>query len=109
MTLAALAPATAEEPNEYGDRRRRSRHRYRHRDLEDHEFARRALQDGRARPLADILAIAKEKIGGEVIGVDLEQRAGAMVYELKVLRPNGELVEMQVDALTGAIIKQDDD
>jgi uncharacterized membrane protein YkoI len=108
MTLAALTPATAEERDEYGDCRRRSRYRYRHRDLEDHEFARRALQDGRARPLADILAIAKEKIGGEVIGVELEQRAGAMVYELKVLRPNGELVEMQVDALTGAIIKQDD-
>jgi uncharacterized membrane protein YkoI len=109
MTLAGLAPAVAEERDEYGDRRRRRRHWYRNRHLKDHEFARRALQEGRARPLTDILAIAKEKIGGEVIGVELEQHAGAMVYELRVLRPNGELVEMQVDALTGAIITQDDD
>lgn len=109
MTLAGLAPAVAEERDEYGDRRWRRRHWYRNRHLKDHEFARRALQEGRARPLTDILTIAKEKIGGEVIGVELEQHAGAMVYELRVLRPNGELVEMQVDALTGAIITQDDD
>ena len=61
------------------------------------------------RPLADIPATAKESIGGEVIGVELEERAGAMVYELKVLRPNGELVELRVDALTGAVLKQDED
>ena len=32
-----------------------------------------------------------------------------MVYELKVLRPNGELVELRVDARTGAVLKQDED
>ena len=107
---AVLGPAASEDWDGYGERfRRRRRHRYGHRHLQDHEFARRALQEGRARPLADILAIAKDNIRGEVIGVELEERAGAMVYELKVLRPNGELVELYLDALTAAVLKQDDD
>ncbi|MFY9624122.1 MAG: PepSY domain-containing protein [Rhodoplanes sp.] len=107
---AGLEPAASEDWDGYGERfrRRRRRHRYGHRHLQDHEFARRALQEGRARPLADILAIAKDNIRGEVIGVELEERAGAMVYELKVLRPNGELVELYLDALTAAVLKDDD-
>lgn len=108
FALVGLPPAATQEWDGYGERRRRRR-RHRHRHVDDHEFARRALQEGRARPLADILATAKESIGGEVIGVELEERAGAMVYELKVLRPNGELVELRVDALTGAVLKQDED
>ena len=106
---AVLGPAASENWNGYGERFRRRRHRYGHRHLQDHEVARRALQEGRARPLADILAIAKDNIRGEVIGVELEERAGAMVYELKVLRPNGELVELYLDALTAAVLKQDED
>ena len=58
---AVLRPAASEDWDGYGGRfRRRRRHRYGHRHLQDHEFARRALQEGRARPLADILAIAKD-------------------------------------------------
>ena len=107
---AVLGPAASGDFDGYGGRfRRRRRHRYGHRHLHDHEVARRALQEGRARPLADILTIAKDNIRGEVIGVELEERAGAMVYELKVLRPNGELVELYLDALTAAVLKQDED
>ena len=110
LALAGLAPAATEEWDGYGERRRRRRrHGHGHRHLEDHEFARRALQEGRARPLADILSVAKDNLGGDVIGVELKEQAGAMVYELKVLRPSGELVELRVDALTGAVVKQDDD
>jgi uncharacterized membrane protein YkoI len=107
---AVSGPAVSEDWDGYGERyRRRRRHRYGHRHLQDHEVARRALQEGRARPLADILAIAKDNIRGEVIGVELEERAGAMIYELRVLRPNGELVELYLDALTAAVLKQGDD
>jgi hypothetical protein len=105
-----LRPAVSEDWDGYGGRfRRRRRHRYGHRHLQDHEFARRALQEGRARPLADILTVAKDNIRGEVIGVELEERAGAMIYELRVLRSNGELVELYLDALTAAVLKQGGD
>lgn len=109
LALAGHASAAAQEWDGYGERHRRRRHGHgRHHD-DDHEFARRALQEGRARPLADILAAAKDAIGGDVIGVELEEKRGAMAYELKVLRPNGELVELYLDALTGAVVKQGDD
>jgi hypothetical protein len=105
-----LAPAFGEEGEGRGERRRgRRRHRWGHRHFYDQEVARRALQEGRARPLAEILAKAKESIRGDVIGVDLEEQDGAMVYELKVLRPDGELAEIRVDALTGAVLRQDGD
>ncbi|MFY9734389.1 MAG: hypothetical protein WAL02_04540, partial [Rhodoplanes sp.] len=46
---AGLEPAASEDWDGYGERfrRRRRRHRYGHRHLQDHEFARRALQEGR--------------------------------------------------------------
>ena len=60
FALVGLPPAATQEWDGYGERRRRRRrHRDGHRHVDDHEFARRALQEGRARPLADILATAK--------------------------------------------------
>lgn len=110
LCTLGLTPAAAEDGDEHGEhRRRRRRHRRGHRHFRDQEVARRALQEGRARPLAEILAKAKDSIGGDVIGVELEEQGGAMVYELKVLRSDGELAEIRVDALTGAVLKQDDD
>ncbi len=109
LALAGLTPAAAQEWHERGKgggRGRRHR-RGRGRRRRDHEFARRALREGRARPLADILSDAKDDIGGDVIEVELEERAGAVVYELTVLRPNGEIVELYLDALTGSVLSRD--
>ena len=110
LGLLGLAPAFGAEAEEHGERRRRRRrHRWGRHHFDDQDVARRALQEGRARPLAEILAKAKESIRGDVIGVELEEQGGAMVYELKALRPDGELVEIRVDALTGAVLRQDND
>lgn len=116
LTICALgfvpvaAGIASDDDEEHGRRRRhRRRHRRGHRHFHDQDIARRALQDGRALPLAAILAKTKETIGGDVIGVELEEQDGAMVYEFKVLRPDGELAEMRVNALTGAVLPRDDD
>jgi hypothetical protein len=101
LTFAVSGKAFADEWPGYGERRRR-----RNRDG-DHESAHRALRDGRALPLAEILATIKGDLDGDVIDVDLKERAGLIIYKLKVLRPGGELAEMNVDALTGAILKQE--
>lgn len=75
----------------------------------DHERARRALEEGRARPLAEILAGVRGRLGGEVIGVELESRKGRYIYEFKVISPHGRLREVYVDALTAEILKIGDD
>jgi uncharacterized membrane protein YkoI len=80
-----------------------------HADDDDHEFAKRALEQGRALPLADIIAKVTPQVPGKVIEVDLEDEDGTLVYDLKVLSPQGRLQEIEVDAATGKILKIEDD
>ena len=76
---------------------------------DDHELARRALEEGRVLPLAEILAKMKPDVPGKVIEVVLEVDDGTLVYDLKVLSPKGRLQEMKVDAATGKILKMEND
>jgi uncharacterized membrane protein YkoI len=78
-------------------------------DDDDHELARRALEEGRALPLAEILAKMKPDLPGKVIEVVLEVDDGTLIYDLKVLSPKGRLQEIEVDAATGKILKMEDD
>ena len=78
-------------------------------DDEDHDLARRALEQGRALPLADILAKVTPRVPGKVIEVELEVDDGTLVYDLKVLTPQGRLQEIEVDAATGKILEIEDD
>ena len=75
---------------------------------EEQERARRALAEGRIRPLTEILALVQPQLGGEVIGVELDEEDGVYVYEIKVLTPHGRRREVEVDAATGRILKVDD-
>jgi uncharacterized membrane protein YkoI len=78
-------------------------------DDDDHELARRALQEGRALPLAEILAKMKPDLPGKVIEVVLEVDDGTLIYDLKVLSPKGRLREIEIDAATGKILKMEDE
>jgi uncharacterized membrane protein YkoI len=70
---------------------------------------RAALQRGEVLPLARILAIAQEKVPGDVIEVELENKRGALVYEIKVLTESGRVREIKIDARQGTILKIEDD
>ncbi|WP_170149650.1 PepSY domain-containing protein [Rhodoplanes roseus] len=85
-----------------GEGRRRRRHRG------DHDCALKALAEGRAKPLSEILPIVEKELGGQAIDVELEHCQGRIVYEVKVLRPDGRLVEAEVDAMTGKRIEDGD-
>jgi hypothetical protein len=85
-----------------GEGHRRRHHRG------DHDCAMRALADGRAKPLSELLPTIEKELGGQVIDVELEHCHGQIVYEVKVLRPDGRLVEAEVDALTGKRIEEAD-
>lgn len=76
----------------------------------DHDRARQALEAGAVLPLGTVL----ERIGrdnpGQVLDVelDLEKHGGVArwVYELKLLRKDGALVKLEVDARTGSVISR---
>jgi len=76
---------------------------------EDHEDARRALEGGEVRPLAEIRGLVAGRIGGRVVGVELEHSGGRYVYEFKVIAPDGRLLEIYVDARTGATLRSEAD
>lgn len=79
-------------------------------DERDHEIARKALSEGRIRPLTDIMDELKAQFPGQIVGVELEvKKTGAFVYEFKILTPQGKLKEVNVDAATAKILTIEDD
>jgi uncharacterized membrane protein YkoI len=75
----------------------------------DHEAARLALARHEVLPLTKILAIAEQRAPGEVLKVELEEDDGRMKYDLKILARNGRVLELELDAKTGATLKLEDD
>lgn len=78
-------------------------------DKKDHEAARAALARKEVLPLTRILAIAEQRAPGEVIEVELEEDNGRLKYDLKILARNGRVLELELDARTGATLKLEED
>jgi len=76
---------------------------------DDSDRAYRALERGEVRPLAEILAAVEERLEGEIVGVEFEREDGRHVYEFEVITPAGRLLEVYVDAATGAILQREYD
>lgn len=74
----------------------------------DHERARLAVERGEALPLADILERVRPVLRGEVVGVSFERKRDRWVYEFKVIRKGGGLVECSVDAATAEILDKEE-
>lgn len=68
---------------------------------DDQERARSAREAGRALPLASILDRVRQSTPGVVLGVELEDEGGRVLYEVKVLRPDGRVRLLAYDAATG--------
>jgi len=71
----------------------------------DHDEARRAVEEGHTRPLAEILDVLGDQLGGKVVGVEFEAEGNRYIYEFKVITPSGDLREVYVDAATGQILE----
>jgi uncharacterized membrane protein YkoI len=78
-------------------------------DAVDHNLAHRLVTEGQIRALAVIVEEVKVQVPGEMLEVEFESEKGIYKYELKILRPDGKIQEVEVDARTGAILKVEDD
>jgi uncharacterized membrane protein YkoI len=76
-----------------------------HADGRDHDAARKAVEAGEIRPLAEIMEGLRGQLPGEVVGVKLEKEKGLWVYELRTLDGRGRLFEVYVDGRSGAIVR----
>jgi uncharacterized membrane protein YkoI len=68
-----------------------------------YDDVRRAVERGEIRPLADILAAIRDKLPGEVAGVEVERRNGRWLYEFRVVDSKGRLFDVYVDAHSATI------
>jgi uncharacterized membrane protein YkoI len=74
-----------------------------------HEAARRLVESGRILALETILATVSARVPGTLIETELEYDDGRIIYDIKILRPEGRVQEVEVDAATGEINKIEDD
>lgn len=82
-------------------------------DDDDHDRARRAMEAGEILPLHTLLERVARQHPGQVVEVELDRDDGAWVYELKLLRRDGVLLKLDLDARDGTVLrsrrKSDDD
>jgi uncharacterized membrane protein YkoI len=67
------------------------------------EAVRGAVERGEIRSLASILEAVRDKLPGEITGVEIERKKGRWLYELRVVGQKGRLYEVYVDAKSGLI------
>lgn len=59
---------------------------------------------GELVPLPEILDWLEERYLGEVIEVELERDDGWVQYEIKMIGPQGQIVEFEFDAIDGRLM-----
>ncbi|MDP4592966.1 MAG: PepSY domain-containing protein [Beijerinckiaceae bacterium] len=74
----------------------------------DHSRALAARKSGEIKSLAEILEKVRPHLSGEIIKVEIEHEHGRWVYEFKVLRDNGQRIDVYVDGKSGKIIRKKD-
>lgn len=91
IILAALAAALPAPAAHAGERR--------------HDEVRRAVERGEIKPLATILESVRARLPGEITSVEIEQKKGRWLYELRTLGPEGRMFDVYVDAATADIVR----
>jgi len=77
---------------------------------EQQGMAPREISDRKLMPLNEILAIARRRVPGEVIDVELDDDDDdPPEYELEILTADGRSIDMKIDARSGEIIEVEED
>jgi uncharacterized membrane protein YkoI len=78
-------------------------------DDNDHERVRRLVQEGHIRPLVEIIETVHADVPGEILEVEFDIEDNVYVYKFKILKPNGNVQEVEVDAATGKVVETEDE
>ena len=65
---------------------------------------RRAVQQGKALPLRDILVRVLPRYRGQLLNAELVEERGVLVYKLRILDESGNIVNVTSEARTGRIL-----
>ena len=91
VLLSALIPIVAAPSLARGD------------DPERRDEVRRAVEAGEVLPLAQILERLRDKVSGDVTGIEINREGGRWRYEFRVIDRAGRVLEVHVDAHSGSI------
>jgi uncharacterized membrane protein YkoI len=73
-------------------------------DDDDQERALEALEAGEIAPLSEILDLAHSQFSGFLLEVELEREEGRWIYEIELLTPTNDVIEIEYDARTKEFI-----
>lgn len=73
-------------------------------DRRDHELAREALASGQILPLRTVLERIRKDYPGEALEVELEEKSGRWMYKIKMLRPDGGVSKLRLDARDASLL-----
>ena len=71
----------------------------------DYQEAKELRQQGKILSLQEILGRVAKEHPGQVIETELEREDGVYIYELEILTEQGRVMEIEVDAGSGEILK----
>lgn len=77
-------------------------------DAQEQYQAREALRQGKIRPLEEIISAVREKFSGDIIEIEFEVEDGRYIYELEIIQPSGQIIEIEIDALTKEILDSEE-
>ncbi|RMF09232.1 MAG: hypothetical protein D6763_08180 [Alphaproteobacteria bacterium] len=69
-----------------------------------HDRARDAVRAGKIRSLGEIRRQVNQQFPGRIVGVELYQRRQKWIYDVRVLNNAGDVIAVQMDARTGAVM-----
>lgn len=96
IPLAVLSAILAAAPQTHAD--------------DDHlDRLRDAVNRGEVMPLSKLQDEVRHAFPGEIIKVELDEDDDRFIYEFKVLKANGRLVEIEMDAKDGRVLDVDND
>jgi uncharacterized membrane protein YkoI len=75
-------------------------------DISQNEI-RELVKQGKLLPLESILLLYPEKQYGKLLDLEAEREHGSVIYELKFLRTDGRIIELQIDASNGLLLEQE--
>ncbi len=73
----------------------------------DHAEIRDLVKKGQILPLESIMLQFPEKQYGKLLDLEVEREHGTIVYEFEFLRSDGLIVQIEVDARNGKILRQE--
>lgn len=64
---------------------------------------------GKIMSFVDIYALNSSRLEGRLLDLEIEQEDERIIYEVEVLRDDGEVREFHIDATTGTVLKEERD